>query len=734
LSRSARHTFILIVVALSGCLAAFGGWRFAKASAPVNGPIVLISIDSLRADHVGAYGYAKGRTPTIDRLAAESIVFERAYAHVPQTLPAHVALLTGRLPFESGVRDAAGFRIPDHIRTVAEILRDRGYATGGIVSSFLLRRETGIDRGFAFFDSELPTSDERAPYRSLTRDGADSEQVAEHWLDSVGTPRAFLFLHIAEPHLPYTAPARFSDLSPYDAEVAYADEIVGRLITYLKANQLYDRSTIILLSDHGEGLGDHGELGHGLLVSDEALRVPLIVKPPAGDGTPRRVAAPVQHADVVPTILDLAKAPGAGGLKGRSLVPFFSGDSVVATDIYAESLFGAYRFGWEPRRTLIRGDEQLIAIGARDELFDLSKPPGTREDTAGEQPALAADLRKALDGFELRGPHVAPAPVTPTDRERFEALGYVGAPHALAALGAAPGVDGARDAPGGPPASSAAVAAATPGSRAAAVAPATAAAPAPPVDEVQFVERFRSAVQLAVDGDWQKSLEVYRALTRDFPHDADLWLHLAQTAARNERQELAIDAYRQALTIEPRNLQAYLGASASSLRARRLDDAAEYARAVLDTTASRTSAADPVEVQDVQKAEAHELLARIALNRRDADAAREEAAAAEAADPKRPVQSFVEGRIAMEQGRYADAVAAFEQALSAARSAGRPPLADVRVYAAESMLRVDRADDAERLLRTELTAFPANARARATLQSLYRQSGRADEAAALTQH
>jgi arylsulfatase A-like enzyme/cytochrome c-type biogenesis protein CcmH/NrfG len=685
LSRSARHTFILIVVTLSGCLAAFGGWRFAKASAPVNGPIVLLSIDALRADRVGAYGDAAAKTPSIDRLAKDGILFERAYAHVPQTLPSHVALLTGRLPFESGVRDGAGFRVSDDTRTIAELLRDRGYATGGIVSSFLLRKDTGIARGFTFFDSELPAAGEASPQGVLSRDGADSEQIAEHWLDSAGTSRAFLFLHIAEPHAPYTARERFKDLDPYDAEVAYADEIVGRLVRYLKAHQLYDRSTILLTADHGEGLGDHGEREHGLLAYEETLRVPLIVKPPAGDGSAQRVKAPVQHADIVPTILDLAKAPGGSGLRGRSLTPFFTGGTVPDADIYAESLFGQYRFGWPPIRSVIRGSHQLVSNGSAEELFDLADPAATRRDIAEDHPEVVADLRKRLTQFTARTPTPAPGPVTSSDRERYEALGYVGLP------GAAIEPDESLT------------------ERAA---------------QVRFVEEFRDAVRLSRDGEWQKALERYRGLTREHPRMVDLWLHLAQTAARGERQDIAIDAYRQALTLAPRDTTAYLGAAASSLRGRKIEDAAQYAQAVLDT--ERADA--------VQKAEAHEILARVALNRREVDTARDEAVAAEAADPRRPVRAFIEGRIAMEQGRFADAVASFDEALAAARKAGRAPLADLRVFAAESMLKVNRADDAERLLQAEIAAFPANARARSALQTLYRQTGRADDAAALAQH
>ncbi len=675
MARSARHTFILAIVTLSGCLAAFGGWRFAKASAPVNGPIVLISVDALRADRLPVYGYTQGRTPAIDALAADGIVFERAYAHVPQTLPAHAALLTGRLPFETGVRDAAGFTLPSSMRTVADLLRDRGYATGGIVSSFLLRKDTGIAAGFSFFDAELPARDAAAPDAWLMRDGAEAEKVAENWLDSIGTSRAFLFLHIAEPHAPYTAPERFTGLSAYDAEVAYADEVVGRLLRYLKAHQLYDRATILLVSDHGEGLGDGGEQTHGLLTSAAALHIPLIVKQPGGDGGGRRVSVPVQQIDLVPTILDLAKAPGAGGLRGRSLTPLFGSGSITATPLYGESLYAQYRFGWDAERSMIEGRYQLVTRGASAQLFDLDAPRSARTD-------LAAEKDYEMTG---RATPLAAAPVTPTDRERYEALGYVGVP------GTAP-VPGAEQ----PDAAT----------------------------QVAFVERYRAAVQVAHSDRWKDAIDAYRALAAEQPGMADVWMHLASTAARQERHDVALDAYSHALALEPANIAGHLGAAASYLRARKLDESFTSANAVLSIATA----------DSVQKAEAHELLARIALNRKDGELALAEAAASETADPNRPVKAFVEGRLALDQGRHADAVEAFDRAMAAAEKAGRPPLADLRVYAAEALTHVDRAADAERLLGAELSAFPANVRARAALQALYRAGGRTQDAAALAQH
>lgn len=683
MSRSVRYNFILIVVALSGCLAAFGGWRFAKASAPVNGPIVLISVDALRADRVGAYGYGTGRTPALDALATDGVLFERAYSHVPQTLPAHAALLTGRLPFETGVRDVAGFTVPPSSRTIAKLLRDRGYATGGIVSSFLLRKDTGIDQGFTFFDDERPVPAATATENTLVRGAAESEAVAENWLESVGTSRVFMFLHLTDSP---GAGAPEGLTADYDARVTELDAVVGKLVKYLKSHQLYDRSTIMLVADHGEGLGDHGERGHGLLAYEELLRVPLIVKQPAGESAGLRVSTPVQLIDVVPTILDLAKAPGASGLRGRSLMPLLAGRSAADTPIYAESMFGSYRFGWAPITSVISGQYQLIASGTATQLFDLSVGAAERQDLSASKPDVLLALRKQLDAFTIQKSPQEPGAVTPADRERFEALGYVGAPGA----------------PSTPETSSV-----LPGDRAA------------------FVEAFRAAVQMSRTSDGKSAVDAFLALSREEPGLTDVWLHLARVAARHERHDVALEAFHRALELEPANTAGHLGAAASNLRIRKFDDAEVQAQAVL-----LAPSAEPV-----QQAEAHEIIARVALSRKEFETARTEADAAELADPKRPVRAFVDGRIALEQGQFPEAVEAFQKALDAATQAGRVPLADLRVHAAEALAQTGRHDDAEALLTAELAAFPANARARAALQGLVRAAERSRKnAAAQTQH
>ena len=383
--RPFRRTLILASVALGTALAAAGGWKYARASAPLSGPIIIISIDTLRADHLPVYGYRKVKTPAIDQLASNGVVFERAYSHAPQTLPAHTALLAGRLPFETGVRDDVGGqgqagRAPAGRSSCATAATRQGQSSrrhccGKIPASARDSISSTI---------EMPSNPEEPVAEAWQRDGSESEKIAEHWLDSAGTSRAFLFLHLNEPHKPYTPPERFAQYSPYDGEIAYADEIVGRLIHYLKAHQLYDRSTIVLLSDHGEGLGDHGEQEHGLFVYDEAIRVPLIIKQESNAEAGRRVSDLVQHVDMVPTILDLVKAPVPDTLRGRSLKPLLEGTGRLRDRlIYSEALYARNHFGWSGL-TAITDDRYSYISAPREELYDLTRDPRERENLAGQ--------------------------------------------------------------------------------------------------------------------------------------------------------------------------------------------------------------------------------------------------------------------------------------------------------------------------------------------------------------
>jgi len=685
-SRPIRFTFILGLAALATVLAAAGGWRFARASAPLSGPIIVVSIDTLRADHLPAYGYAGVKTPAIDALAADGVVFERAYAHAPQTLPAHAAMLTGRLPFEIGVRDNVGFSVKSSERTLAQMLRDRGYATGAVVSTFALRKETGIAQGFDFFDGEMPAQALPGTVGRLKRDGQASEAIAEHWLQSIGSSRALLFLHIDEPHRPYALPERFADLPEYDASIAYSDEIVGRLVKYLKSHQLYDRSTIVLLSDHGEGLGDHGEQEHGLLLYDEAVRVPLIIKQESNAGAGRRAAAVVQHVDLVPTILELVKTSIPGNLRGRSLKPLLDGTGVLpAKPVYSEALYGRYQFGWSEIAAITDLRYRYLR-GAREELYDLQRDPREQHNLA-DDPAAAAPLRALrAEAKRLAGAAKATEPsdeISADARERLQALGYLGGASFAEQDAAA---DARPD----------------------------------PREKVATLERYRAAMRLAGERRWHEAITALQRIAADEPELPGLWSQAAGFAARIDRHDLAVDAFRHYVALRPSAPEGYLGAASGLLKLRKLEEA-------------RTQAMRAVEVTpDADKRStvaAHELLARIAVSRRDAEAAREEAGLAHDADPRLPMPSFVAARLAYDQGHFEDALPLFEQALEEQKKGGAP-LADLHYYAADTYARLDRESESEAQYLAELRDFPYHLRARAGLATLYHVTDRSDAAAA----
>jgi arylsulfatase A-like enzyme len=649
--RPFRRTLILASAALGTALAAAGGWKYARASAPLSGPIIIISIDTLRSDHLPAYGYKKLKTPAIDQLAANGVVFERAYSHTPLTLPAHTSLLAGRLPFETGVRDDVGARVRPGERLLPQLLRERGYSTGAVVSASLLRKDTGINQGFDFFDDEMPPNPEEPGAEAGQRDGSESEKIAEHWLDSTGTSRTFLFLHLNEPHKPYAPPDRFAQYSPYDGEIAYADEIVGHLIHYLKTHQLYDRSTIVLLSDHGEGLGDHGEQEHGLFVYDETIHVPLIIKQESNVGAGRRVSDLVQHVDMVPTILDLVKAPVPDTLRGRSLKPLLDDTGHLRErPVYSEALYAHYHFGWSELTSVTDGRHQYVKA-PREELYDLTRDPHERENLAG--PSL--ETKRAA-----------------------EALGTFGS--------------AARD-PGTPLAD--------------------------PKDKWEILERYRAAVDLAGQRKWADAIALLQRVLREEPDVTQVWSELAGVSWLANRYDVALDAYRRIIELEPSRPEGYLGAADVLLKERKLEDAGARATEAADVSADTDTRS---------RAAAHGLLARIALARRDPAAAREEAALAIEADPGLPMTPFVEGRILYDQGKYEDAWLEFEQALAAGRKPGATPIAELHFFAGDTLARLNRHSDAEAELADELRLFPQNVRARATLATLYHASGRADAA------
>jgi arylsulfatase A-like enzyme len=402
--------------------------------------VVLISLDTCRADHLSCYGYGGETTPAIDAVAADGIVFENVVSPVPLTLPAHCTMLTGLLPPSHGVRDNRHYVLDDAVETLAERLRAAGMATGAVVGSIVIDAAHGLAQGFDTYDDDFRHP--RQVLEGLERRADEVSDIAIDWLTGHQDGPFFLFVHYYDPHRPYEAPARFASRfpeSPYAAEIAYTDAQVGRVIAHLRELDLYDSSLVIITADHGEMLGEHGEDDHSYFIYQGAVSVPLVVKPARrGDAgvvpAVRRVEAPAGLFDIVPTILgelDLEPADGLGGLDLSSRLSSPTDSAPLASaprDLYCESLRPT-DYDANPLFGLLHGDWKYIRT-TRPELYDLARDPHELRDLVDAEPGVAARLAARLDDLierlERRGSAASRGGVDAETRARLAALGYVG--------------------------------------------------------------------------------------------------------------------------------------------------------------------------------------------------------------------------------------------------------------------------------------------------------------------
>ena len=504
-------------------------------------PIVLISVDTLRSDRLPAYGYDGVDTPAIDRLAADGVLFERAYAHVNVTLPSHASLFTGLLPPEHGVRDNAGYRLDAGIPTLAAELQRSGYATGGFVSSYVLRSTTGIGRGFDIYDDGVGFETGRQ-LGQLQRPGSKTLAAASDWLGGVADSPFFLFLHLYEPHAPYEPPAPFADRydNAYDGEVAAADAVVGGLIRRLEELGVYEEALVVLLSDHGEGLMDHGEMDHLILIYREVIQVPLIVKLPGRERAGERVAAGAQLIDVAPTVYSLAGLRSPEELAGQDLLRLGATSSGGAPrQIVSESVYPRIHFGWSDLASIVEGDLHFIE-SPDPELYRLSEDPGERSNVIQEERAAARRLRAALQAIDRT--LTSPVEDDPETRRRLESLGYLSG--------------GAR---------------------------AGGASLADPKSRISVVADLGRASRLIDGGALAEAESALRAVLASEPQLVLAWQQLGDVLERRRRPRQALEAYRKAF-------EASAGAAASAglkvaellLLEGRIAEAREHALTVVD--------------------------------------------------------------------------------------------------------------------------------------------------------
>lgn len=661
-----------VVVGVAAALAAPGCARPRRDFS--RSPVILVSIDTLRADHLPVYGYRGVRTPGIDALARDSILYTNAVSHVPLTLPSHASMMTGLLPFQNGVRDNEGYVLAPTHETLASRLRGRGYATGAAVSAFVLAAATQISRGFDFYDDHFEAGG-AATLGDVQRSGFETEKIAESWITAHRGRPFFFFLHLYEPHAPYAPVSPFDRIyrdRPYDGEIATADQIVGSFFAFLKSERLYDPSLILLVSDHGEGLGDHGEAEHGILLYRESLHIPMMLKLPGGRGGGQSVDQPVGLVDLYPTVLRLLGIPAPPNLAGKPLpVDRATARSFPVRDIYSETLYPRYHFGWSDLAALTSDRFELIHA-PQDELYDFVADPAERQDLATRLPPAFRRLRNAL--LAMDRPRQAPGAADPEKVKKLAALGYLGSASAPA---------GAEDLPN-------------------------------PMAHISEIEALHRAAALRAGGRLAEAAAVLEELVRRSPAMADAWIDLGNAYRDLGFPERALGALREADRRVPGN-----GRTMTSLSNAFLDlgDATQAG-----IWAERAVAANG-------PAEAHEVLGAVRLREGRLPEAEKEARTALAASGRGSAKpEMLLAQIQEARGDLSGALATLQSVESreAGKSVSSPR--SLHYLKGDVLARLGRNADAESELEREIRDFPADPPAWTALAVLYASEGRSPEA------
>lgn len=416
------HFAVPLCLAAALLLVAASGQVFSTAPRPRN--LLMITLDTMRADRLPAYGFSGVGTPALDSIAAEGAVFEDTFAAVPLTLPSHASLFTGIYPPRLGVRDNAGAPLSNEFTTLAEVMRERGLRTAAFVASAVVAPGRGLDQGFDLYSPGQPVRCSGAP--PIRRRAGEVVDEALSWLERHDAGPFFAWIHLYDTHRPYDLPDEYRDghYDPYLAAIAYEDAQIARVMSHLSTRGLLGNTLIVVAGDHGESLGDHGEQSHGIFVYQEALRVPFMISGPGV--APRRVTTVARLVDLMPTVLDLFGVP-ASGVDGISLARAGTGaGDGQELEVYAESTYPR-RFGWAPLHSL-RADRYKLIDAPRAELYDLASDPGEQRNVLAQHPTVAAAMLRRLRSFEPVPEPMAP-PGAAADEAvlaRIASLGYVG--------------------------------------------------------------------------------------------------------------------------------------------------------------------------------------------------------------------------------------------------------------------------------------------------------------------
>lgn len=524
---SSRYfVIILIIIALAASLTA---WLATRRGPELN--VVLVSVDTLRPDRLGCYGYRGATSPNVDRLAREGVTFEDVIASVPLTLPSHASMLTGLYPVSHGIRDNGTFSLRPGFVTMAEVFSDAGYSTAAFIGAFVLDSRYGLNQGFQVYNDDLSEGRQLSAFGYSERTADAVTRAATAWLDTTPEP-FFAFLHYYDPHTPYEAPAEFRNrhvLSAYDAEVAFTDQEVGCFLDELNARGLTERTLIVFVSDHGEGLGDHGEATHGYLVYEPTLQVPWVMRFPEMSGLGdaamrgRRIDYPVRLVDLMPTITEAAGLGTSADMDGRSVLPLVRGESLPPEFTYFETLYPYFAYRWSPLRG-VRFNEWKYILGPAQELYNLASDRGEMKDLAAAEAERAGELNKALKEFlrtEAEAGAAGGARLSAEEARRLSALGYIS--RSRSDLPDPRDIEGAH-----------------------------------PAEMIRYIDEYMGPGEEAYNrGDLETALREFTALTRVDPGNPEAHLHRGQVLLDMGAYEEAERTYRRTIEIDSTSSTAY---------------------------------------------------------------------------------------------------------------------------------------------------------------------------------
>ena len=609
----------LALLTSPGCAGLPGGTDPVR---PLN--VVVVTLDTLSARHLKQYGNDRIETPAFGRVAAEGVLFEQATATVPLTLPSHTSMFTGTYPMFHGVRDNGGYYVREDSETLAEVLRDAGYRTGGFVAAFVVDSRWGLDQGFErYYDDFNFREFERISLDSVQRPGDEVLDAALAWMDEVKDERFFSWIHLYDPHWPYEAPepwaSRVSGYSdaPYDAEVLFTDSLVGQLLNWLDENALREDTLLVLIGDHGESLGRHREGAHGFFIYDASMQVPFLLRAPYRQiGSGLRIPAQVRGIDLMPTVLELVGVPAPEDVQGASLVPLADGsERDLGLWAYSESLYPRNHYGWSPLHSLRNGLLHFISA-PRPELFEVLDDPGEATNLAPERPGQVRQLQARLDQLVAElgkegAAEQAPETLDEETRAQLAALGYLGGSSRVRVNEGEPLAD--------------------------------------PKDKIVLYNLLKAA---GTDSTEDRIEEAMAKVERVLAEDAGILeahLILGNLFVKQEDWDGAIGAYREALSLDPEYKSAILGLADAYRLAARYDEAAAGYRRLLEL--------DPND----NKAFYH--LAEIHAAREEYEEALEVLAGLEATGEERAPARNLKGQSLLSLGRLDEAEAELRLAL-----------------------------------------------------------------------